>query len=433
MKKTIFLTFVLLSIGLGFSQTFTVNGIEYQVTSTSPAEVETKDYRGSATTINIPASVDNEGDTYSVTSIGDSAFILKFLTSVIIPNSVTSIGDSAFNFNNLTSVTIPTSVTNIGDDAFHNNILTSVIIPNTVISIGDSAFSFNSLTSVTIPTSVTNIGDRAFHNNFLTSLVISNTVTSIGKHAFSFNSLTSVIIPNSVTSIGNSAFQDNSLTSVTIPTSVTSIGFATFASNSLTSVTIPNSVTSIGNSAFRDNYLTSVMIHDSVISIGNSTFQGNSLTSAIIGAGVTSIGDNAFLENADLVAVTSSSTDPATLPSNAFDNNNAIDICIPLGATANYTAKSWTGFNSINEGCVLSTTTEFIEKNIRVYVASNKLYLHTSNTLDIEAVQLFSIYGSRIASTKETTINLSGLARGMYIVLIKTNKGTVSKKFMLEN
>ncbi len=323
MKKAIFLTFVLLSISLGYSQTFTVNSIEYQVTSTSPAEVTVTDYTGNSATVNIPATVDHQSITYSVTIIGDFAFYDNSLTSVTIPDSVTFIGDFAFYVNSLTFVTIPDSVTVIGNFAFESNSLTSVTIPNRV--------------------------------------------TFIGTLAFSDNSLTSVIIPNSVTFIGDGAFESNSLTSITI------------------------------------------------------------------GEGVTSIGNGAFRENADLVAVTSSSTDPPSLPSDAFDDNSTIDLCIPSGATANYTAKSWIGFNSVNEGCALSITTEFIEKNIRVYVASNKLYLHTSNSLDIEAVELFSIHGISIVSTKETTIKLNGLAQGMYIAIIKTNEGVVSKKFVLGN
>jgi hypothetical protein len=56
----------------------------------------------------------------SVTSIGDSAFVLcSSLTSVTIPEGVTSIGDYAFaSCRDLSSATIPDSVTSIGEYAF---------------------------------------------------------------------------------------------------------------------------------------------------------------------------------------------------------------------------------------------------------------------------------------------------------------------------
>ena len=47
--------------------------------------------------VNIPASVSYNNKTYSVTSIGNSAFDrCSGLTSIEIPNSVTSIGSGAF-------------------------------------------------------------------------------------------------------------------------------------------------------------------------------------------------------------------------------------------------------------------------------------------------------------------------------------------------
>ena len=68
----------------------------------------------------IPSSVTNNGTTYSVTSIGASAFAYcSGLTSVTIPNSVTSIDSWAFwECSGLTSVTIPNSVTSIDYGAF---------------------------------------------------------------------------------------------------------------------------------------------------------------------------------------------------------------------------------------------------------------------------------------------------------------------------
>ena len=85
-------------------------------------------------------------------------------------------------------------VEHIGIDAFLEKYLTSVIIPDSVVSIGPCAFRNNLLTSVTIPDSVTSIDYNAFRNNLLTSVTIGNSVTSIGYEVFGSNALSSVII-----------------------------------------------------------------------------------------------------------------------------------------------------------------------------------------------------------------------------------------------
>ena len=219
----------------------------------------------------IPSSVVYNGNTYSVTSIGNETFFNCSLTSVTIPNSVTSIGSSAFEgCSGLTSVTIPNSVTSIGGDAFDwCSGLTSVTIPNSVTSIGDYAFSgCSGLTSIVVETGNAKYDSRDNCNAIIETssnaliagcqnTIIPNSVTSIGKYAFDgCSGLTSVTIPNSVTSIGNLAFYlCSGLTSVTIPNSVTEISDdAFYYCRSLTSVTIPNSVTYIGRDAFYGCY-----------------------------------------------------------------------------------------------------------------------------------------------------------------------------------
>ena len=144
------------------------------------------EYSGSIT---IPSSVTYNGTTYSVTSIGNSAFYhCKLLTSVTIPNSVTSIGSFAFlSCSGLTLVPIPNSVTKIGSSAFgYCSSLNEVTIPNSVTSIGSSAFeNCTGLTSITIPNSVTSIGSWAFDGcSALTSVTIGNSVETIEKEAF---------------------------------------------------------------------------------------------------------------------------------------------------------------------------------------------------------------------------------------------------------
>ena len=186
-------------------------GLTYILNNDETATVSACD--PTVTSIKIPSNVESNGQTYTVTSIGDGAFVNCRITSVDIPDSVTSIGDFAFSrCRSLTSVDIPDGVTSIGNAAFSMCYgLASVTIPDSVTSIGRNAFSdCTNLTSVTIPDSVTSIGRNAFWGCAgLTSITIPDSVTSIGDFAFYYcTGLTSVTIPGSVTSIGNGAFQD---------------------------------------------------------------------------------------------------------------------------------------------------------------------------------------------------------------------------------
>lgn len=291
---------------------------------------------GSAT---IPATVtDDEGYTYTVTSIADNAFSEHYyIRSVELPNTIISIGKSAFyKIGKLTYINIPNSVKSIGDDAFmdcgklstvdvgRNSTLTSIgsnafngcsslssfYIPNSVESIGAGAFRYCSkITSINIPTSLTNIERYAFYGTGIKSATIPNSVTSIGNSAFgNCTSLTTVTIPNSVTSIGTDAFYYcSALTSITIPNSVASIEYNTFyGCSALTSVTIPNSVASIGKSAFENcTSLASLTVGSSVTSIGEKAFyKCSALNSLTIPNSVETLGESAFEGCSGLASVT---------------------------------------------------------------------------------------------------------------------------------
>ena len=436
-----------------------VGGIWYDFNSSTKTASVT--YRGSSYSsyegeysgsVVIPETVTYNGTTYSVTSIGKTAFDgCTSLTSVNIPNSVTSIGQSAFyGCSSLTSVTIPNSVTSIGGGAFYEcSSLTSVTIPNSVTSIGDYAFSYcSSLTSVTIPNSVTSIRGRAFWNcSSLTSVTIGESVTSIEDYAFYYCSkLTSVTIPNSVTSIGDDAFSDcSSLTSVTIGESVTSIGDYAFEEcSSLTSVTINSdaivskgysyssnishifgsqvteyiigeSVTSIGYYAFSGcSSLTSVTIPNSVTSIGDDAFYNcSSLTSVTIGNSVTSIGDDAFYNCSKLTKTNYTGdiagwcniifgdnyANPMYYSHNFYINDQEIkDLVIPnnvttIGGYAFYGCSSLTSVtipNSVTTigGYAFYGCSSLTSVTINSDAIVNKTYSNSSNISDIFGSQV---------------------------------------------
>ena len=316
-KQTLLLALMLLMAASAFAENVEIGGLWYNIMlntkeATVIRDMNGKEYSGN---IVIPETVEYNGVTCSVTSIGDGAFenCSSGLTSVTIPNGVTSIGFYAFvNCTGLNSVTIPNSVTSIEDGAFCGCIgLTSVTIPNSVTRLGREAFwCCSSLTSVTISSSVTRIASMTFKGcSSLTSVTIPNGITVIGYEAFlGCSSLTSVYIPNSVVTIEANAFEDcTSLTSVTIPNSVVMIEpRAFYQCSSLTFLTLGNNVTNIGYCVFCGcKSLTSVTIPNSLMTIPWGTFSGcTSLTSLTIGSGVVNIEEEAFEGCSNLTTLT---------------------------------------------------------------------------------------------------------------------------------
>ena len=370
-----------------------IDGIYYELNNSAKTASVAPNLNLYSGQMTIPESISYDGDSFSVTSIGESAFSSSGLTSVTIPNSVTSIGDYAFEgSNDLTSVDIPNSVITIGGSAFDRcRRLTSVTIGNSVTSIGTWAFSYCvSLISVTIPNSVTSIGNHAFFCcESLTSITIPNSVASIGDQAFyGCTGLTSVTIPNSVTSIGDLTFSYcTGLTSINvdtgntiydsrnncnaiiktatntlikgcdntvIPNNVTKIGEWAFSDCiGLSSVAIPNSVIAIKEGAFKYCIgLTSMTIPNGVKDIGRSAFSDcTGLTSITIPNSIIKIEELAFYGCTSLTSITCESETPVEI-SDVFRyvDKSACTLYVPAGSKSAYeSAEGWNDFEHIVE------------------------------------------------------------------------------------
>ena len=156
-------------------------------------------YTGSGGNVTIPGTING----LPVTGIGDYAFYLQALTSVIFPDSVTHIGDGAFSGTSLTSVIIPGSVASIGDFALGD----CYRLTNITVAEGNPIYS--SLNGVLFNKDKTTLVQYPIGNT-ATSYMIPNSVANIGEYAFDdcYN-LTSVTIPDSVTSIGEAAFEEH--------------------------------------------------------------------------------------------------------------------------------------------------------------------------------------------------------------------------------
>lgn len=296
MKKvlSLFLSIVmLLSITAGLDLSAYAQSSDYWYDLLDDGTVEITGYKGSATNLTIPATLDG----YTVTSIGEQAFSCNDeLKKVTIPNGVTSIGDSAFFYcSSLTSVTMSSSVTGIGNSAFNNcSSLASVTIPNKVKSVGDFAFAFcNKLTSISIPSSVTSIGECSFSGcNSLSSIYVdTNNKNYSSADGVLFNKAKtdliqypvgneriSYTIPNSIKKIDARAFYFcKSLANVSMSDNVETIEEYAFAGCSAKNINLSKALKIIEHYAFNNSGLESITIPSSVEQIGYDAFSGSKL------------------------------------------------------------------------------------------------------------------------------------------------------------
>ena len=177
MKKFLFVIFVIAFCIKCNSQTFSVNGIYYTITSISNATVSANlqkayylEEADDRTEINVPESIVYEGRKYTVNEIAGSYYnnpftntynpIIRTVNKINIPNTVTKLNDRAFAyFFSIRNIDL-NNVEELASDIFYGcENLNQLVIPTTVKNIYDKTFNGSNLRAIfmlsTTPPNVT--------------------------------------------------------------------------------------------------------------------------------------------------------------------------------------------------------------------------------------------------------------------------------------
>lgn len=420
---------------------FTVGDLNYRVNDDNVSVTVTGHVNGYEATgdLIIPESVNYEGNDYTVTVIGESAFLYCFyLTNLSIPNTVTTIEGGAF--------------------AYCQGFTGDLVIPNSVTTVGYGAFQicpgFDG--DLIIGSSVTEIGDYAFNScdGMTGILYIPSGVQSLGGNSFGYCAFSGIVVDpeNSVYDSRNdcNAIIETSTNelltgcrSTIIPNTVTSIGYCAFRGvQGMTSIEIPNSVTNIGENAFAFCYdLTGdLTIPNSVKTIGAGAFFycegfGGTLT---IGESVTYIGDEAFRRCSGFTGAVSLATTPPVLDDEfgglVFELFGYPILVVPCGCADAYRNSSWyepyglNGFNEFIEDCSAVSETSGIVTAAYPNPTNGLIKIEAEN---IQNISIFNTLGQVIFETSASgdvfEYDLSGHKAGLYYIKVETAKGIETK------
>ena len=359
---------------------FSVDGIYYNLVESNGSMVAevtsaSQDYAG---TVVIPSTVNYNGTSYPVTTIGDAAFYdCEKLLSVTIPNSVSVIGVDAFAYcTGLTTITLPNSLTTIMYDAFYESGLTSVHIPSSVTSIDGNVFrGCVSLNTVSVAAGNTYYDSRNNCNAIVdtesdwivtgtNNTVIPDDVYGIGMSAFAYcTGITALHFHSRMKTVGQSAFYGcSNLKTLYIPQKLITIEAGAFGGcGALMSITVEdgnkkydsrNSCNAIieteTNTLLFGCKNTSIPSDVKIIAAGAFSECGG-LNDVTLPEGLTTIKSSAFLNCSGLTTISFPST-LTNIESSAFEGCTGLtSVSIPASVTkiGNFPFKGCTALTSI--------------------------------------------------------------------------------------
>lgn len=365
------------------AQTFNSGGVTYNILSTTKKTVEVIQKDGTSTydtDITVPATVTYSGTTYTVTSLGASAF-KNFAHEITLNAQITDIGSQCFYGSKISSINLPNSLFFIGTRAFCScTELTEITIPGGVTDLLEATFlSCKKLRSVTLPKAMRSLDKYCFQGcSSLQSINISETVIyELGDLCFyECTNLHKVELPITLNYINRYCFNSSGLREIEIPMSVIQIGERAFGMcEELKKVVFSQDIEETDPTAWLDlpDYIFSgcttleeVYLPLRLRQIGSQCFYNcQSLQSIEIPKYVTKIGAAAFNLCPNLIYLKmNGAPSGCTLASNAFsglaststDTKNLVTIYSPYAL--DYKTQ-WPGFKAyrLTEACAAPVIT----------------------------------------------------------------------------
>ncbi len=115
-------------------------------------------------------------------------------------------------------------------------------------------------------------------------------------------------------------------------------------------------------------------------------------------------------------------------------DRSTIHLHIPGGTSGVYylnTGALWTGFNPVTEDA-LSVSDFELANDVKVITTTDALKIIASNSVGLQNYTLYNIAGSKVATGTENEILTSAFSKGIYILKLDFNKGTVTKKVIVK-
>ena len=204
----------------------------------------------------IPSTVTTEdGKTYTVTEIGEEAFVLNGQGefSVVVPSTVKRIGKRAFYHLPIVDIQLADGLEVIEEEAFASSELKSLTIPGSVKEMGKNICEYaRALEIVTINDGVTQLPEEmCFEAKNLKEVKMGNSVRKIGHRAFGgCEALTMVNWPAQLRVIASHAFEGTAVENGIFPTHLETIEEFAFDGAAIKKAILPASLKSVSEWSF---------------------------------------------------------------------------------------------------------------------------------------------------------------------------------------